>query len=110
MLVKLEENNIVIFVLPNCTDLLQPLDVSRNKGLKTEIKKCFVNWYSDEVKEQLDNGISIQEVNINMQMSKMKPLAARWLVGAFDYKYLQDNEQFAVNGFIESGIFEVLSC
>ena len=27
----------------------------------------------------------------------MKPLASRWLVGAFDH--LQDNEQFAVNGF-----------
>ena len=43
-----------------------------------------------------------------MQMSKIKPLAARRLVGAFDY--LQDNEQFAVNGFKEAGIFDVLSC
>ena len=76
-----------------------------NKALKAEIKKHFVNWHSDEVKEQLDNGIPIEEVNIKMQMSKTKPLAACLLVGAFDY--LQDNEQFAVNGFKESGIFEV---
>ena len=36
----------------------------------------------------------------------MKPLAAQWLAGAFDY--LQGNEQFAVNGFKEDGIFYVL--
>ena len=31
-----------------------------------------------------------------MPMSKMKSLAAQWLVGDFDY--LQENEKFAVNG------------
>ena len=45
--------------------------------------------------------------SIHMPMSKMKPLAAQWLVGAFDY--LQENEQFAVNGFKEAGIFDVLT-
>ena len=43
-----------------------------------------------------------------MSISKMKPLAARWLVGTFDY--LQDHEEFAVNGFKEAGIFNVLTC
>ena len=56
-----------IFVPPNCTDLLQPLDISVNKPLKAEIKRSFaiwVNWYSDEVKQQLDSQIPIPEVNI----------------------------------------------
>ena len=57
MLEKLEENNVkVIFVPPNCTDLLQPLDVSINKPLKAEIKKQFITWYSGEVQSQLNNG------------------------------------------------------
>ena len=79
-----------------------------NKPLKAEIKKRFVNWYSDEVKQQLDNRIRIQEVNIKMQISRMKAVATCWMVGAFDY--LRDNEQFAVNGFKEAGIFDVLHC
>ena len=109
VLLKLEENNIVvIFIPPNCTDLLQPLDISVNKPLKAEIKRRFVNWYSDEVKAQLDNEISIQEVKVQMPLSKMKSLAARWLVGAFDY--LQDHEQFAVNGFKQAGIFDICKC
>ena len=69
-----------IFILPNYTDMLHPLDISVNKPLKAEIKRRFVNWYSDEVKVQLDNGIPIEEVNIQMPISKMKPLVARWCI------------------------------
>ena len=88
--------------------MLQPLDISVNKPLKAEIKRRFVNWYSDEVKVQLDSGIPIEEISIHMPISKMKPLAACWLVGAFDY--LQQHEEFAVNGFKEAGIFDLLTC
>ena len=50
VLSKLEENNVLVIFIPlNCTDMLQPLDISVNKPLKAEIKRCFVNWYSDEV-------------------------------------------------------------
>ena len=42
------------FLFPlNCTDLLQPLDISVNKPLQAEIRIRFVigiNWYSDKVK------------------------------------------------------------
>ena len=106
---KLDENNIlVVFIPPNYTDMRQPLDVSVNKPLKAEIKRCFVSWYSDRVKVQLDNGRPIEEVNIQMLISKMKSPVACWLVGAFDY--LQDHEEFAVNGFKEAGIFNVFTC
>ena len=45
VLSKLDENNIlVIFIPPNCTDMLQLLDISVNKPLKAEIKRRFVNW------------------------------------------------------------------
>ena len=40
-------------------------------------------------------------------MSKMKSLAVQWLVGAFDY--LQENEQFVVNGFKETVEYLMLS-
>ena len=43
----------------------------------------FVNWYSDEVKQQLDDRIPVQEIDIKIQMNKMKPLATCWLVSAF---------------------------
>ena len=36
----------------------------------------------------------------------MKGFSCEWIVGAFDY--LQDNKQFAIDGFKETGILDVL--
>ena len=39
----------VVFVPPNCTDHLQPLDLSVNKSAKGFLKRKFWEWYSDEI-------------------------------------------------------------
>ena len=55
LLSKLDENIIlVVFIQPNCTNMLQPLDISVKKPLKAKIMRHFVNWYSNDVKVQLD--------------------------------------------------------
>ena len=40
-----------------------------------------------------------------MAISKMKPLAAPWLVGPFDYL-----QELAVDGFKEAGTCDLLAC
>ena len=46
----LEANNIhVCLLLPNTTDLLQPMDVAINKPAKDFLKCQFEHWYSDKV-------------------------------------------------------------
>ena len=65
VLQKLEESNvIVIFVPPNCTDQLQPLDLSVNKPIKAQMRKCFINWYFDKVAEQMKSGKSPDTINV----------------------------------------------
>ena len=50
----LEDNNVrVARVLPNCTDCLQPMDVSVNKVVKNFLRQQFQKWYADQVYEQL---------------------------------------------------------
>jgi len=47
----LEDNNILVAEVPaNCTDHLQPLDLSMNKPVKSHMKHLFQLWYTDEVK------------------------------------------------------------
>ena len=46
----LEQNNIYPISIPaNCTDKLQPMDLSVNKSLKDQLKTQFMEWYSSRV-------------------------------------------------------------
>ena len=54
-LALLQENNVLSVIVPsNCTDLLQPLDLSVNKPLKDPLRRSFQSWYSEQVSKQLD--------------------------------------------------------
>ena len=49
----LEKNNINHINVPaNCTDKLQPLNLTGSKPLKDEMKQCFQVWYPEEVQKQ----------------------------------------------------------
>ena len=53
-------NNIhVLSVLANCTDRLQPMDLSVNKSVKEFMRGRFRDWYSEQVQQQLSEGKEI---------------------------------------------------
>ena len=83
-LTLLDVNNIkVILIPPNCTDRLQPLDVSVNKAAKEFLHKKFHKWYTKQVCLQLQqNG---KQPPIDLCLSIVKPLGAHWMVELYDY-------------------------
>ena len=98
----LEKNNIYcVFVPANCTDRLQPMDLSVNKSAKEFMRAQFSAWYASQVQKQLDSGV--EEVSpVDLRMSIMKPVGARWLVSLYDY--LRENSDIIKNGFNAAGI------
>ena len=55
VLACLKENNILYVKVPaNCTDRLQPLDVSTNKPAKDFLRSKFQTWYAEKLSIQLD--------------------------------------------------------
>ena len=68
----------------NCTDKLQPMDLAVNTPFKDVMKKEFIAWYTDQVRTQLDRGIKIEEVNVDMRLSVVKPLSAKWIIKAVE--------------------------
>ena len=51
----LEDNNIQSVLVPaNCTDRLQPMDLSVNKSVKAFLRSQFSTWYSNEVFKQIE--------------------------------------------------------
>lgn len=108
MLACLKENNIFYVKVPaNCTDRLQPLDVSTNKPAKDFLRSKFQAWYADKLSTQLDEKSGSTTLQpVDLKLSTMKPLGARWMIEL--YNYLKLNPQIIINGFKEVGILDIL--
>lgn len=73
----------MVTIPANCTDRLQPLDVSVNKPAK---RKQFHTWYAEQVCKQLQHDKESNFVPIDLKLSIMKPLGAQWMIKLFDVK------------------------
>lgn len=101
----LGDNNILYTLVPaNCTDQLQPLDLSVNKPAKDFMKRQFQNWYGEMICKQLE--VKVEE-EVDMRLSIMKPLSARWLIDM--HKYFVDHPSIIVNGFHRAGIVDAIN-
>ena len=55
----LEKNHILVVKIPaNCTDKLQPMDLSVNKAVKDFLRQKFMEWYLTQVMEKLSKNDS----------------------------------------------------
>ena len=82
----LEENQLHVCLLPlNTTDLLQPMDISVNKPVKSFLKDTFSQWYAKQLLQQCEDqshvpllDISLEPIDISMVV--MKNISAKWFV------------------------------
>ena len=80
----LEEYRIFVVLVPsNCTDKLQPMDLSVNKSAKDYLRKQFHTWYAAKVKDQLESGKNPDEVCVDVKMTVIKEVGVRWLVSLY---------------------------
>ena len=101
----LHTNNVcVVIVPPNRTDRLCPLDVCVNKAAKEYMRRQFHFQYSNQVCENLKNG-KVNE-SIDLEMSVVKPLSAKWMLGLHDY--VKPKPDIIRNEFHGSGITCIL--
>lgn len=90
-----------VFVPANCTDQLQPLDLSVNKPAKDFLRKKFEEWYAVQVYNQ---GTAVP---IKFPLSTMKPLGAQWIKEL--YSYMLEHPEIAHNGFKAAGIADIVT-
>ena len=94
-----------VFEPKNLTAHFQPLDLNVNGHAKQFLKRKFENWYSEHVTKEIEKGINVFSVNIEMKLSIVKPLHARWLISLYDH--MQNNRQVIIKAFEMAGIIPI---
>ena len=83
----LSDNHILLQSVPaNFNYLLQPRDVQGgpNLSVKQMMKKKFTNWYADQITQVMDKGQELEQIEIPLKLSIVKPLYAKWLIEMYN--------------------------
>ena len=105
----LKDNKILFdFVPANMTSIFQPLDLTVNGYAKRYYKKVFNEWYTDQVFQQLDDGKDLEEIDVKLQLTTLKPLHAQWLTEFYNHMTTNEGKKVILNGWKASGIREAI--
>ena len=77
----------VVSVPANMTHFFQHLDLTVNREAKKFMKDQFTAWYSAQIHTQLDSGVALDDVDVDMRLSVLKPIHTTWLVSMFKAGY-----------------------
>ena len=80
-----ESNGKMVSVPNNWTNYFQSLDLTVNKSSKDFLRKEAQSWYSQEIVEQMDAGKRSDQIKVEVRVSVVKPLHAKWIVKYYDY-------------------------
>ena len=106
---KLKESKIKVTRVPvNMTNLFQPLVLTVNGSAKAFLKKKFTEWYSSSISKQLEEGKSIGHIDVELKLSFLKPLHAKWINELYDYMTSEEGHQIISNGWKTAFITEAI--
>ena len=81
----LKENNIILIRVPaKMTHIFQPLDLTVNQWAKKIMRERFSQWYAGVIRQHLDEGKILKEVEIKFPLSVVKPLHATWIIEMYN--------------------------
>ena len=109
VLTVLKNNNILLVRLPaNMTHIFQPLDLMVNGTFKTFMRKKFSEWYSRQILHGLENGCEALNAKVDVKLTVMKPLNAKWLSEFYNYINSSDGQEITRNGWLRDGITDTI--
>ena len=109
VIVKQYQDNILIVNVPrNVTKYYQPLDLTVNGYCKIFLKRKFTQWYSAEVTRQLANKVALEDVQVKLQLTKLKPLQAGWIIEFFNEMTTSKGSEKTGSGWNASGIKDAI--
>ena len=90
------------------THFFQPLDLTVNREAKKFMKDQFTAWYATQIHTQLDSGLPLNAVDVDMRLLVLKPIHATWLVSMFNHLSSSEGRISIAKGWKKAGISEVI--
>lgn len=87
-------------------ELVVPIAYSHSMLTSRKPLKSFEDWYSNQLVWQLNDNDDVSVTPVDLSLSKLKPLSARWLVKM--HQYLGNHLDIIRSGFNEVGIVKAL--
>ena len=109
VLSKLTSKNIEVVNVPaNMTHFFQPLDLTVNRDAKKFMKDQFTSWYSANVQSQLDSEVPLEDVDVDLRLSVIKPIHATWLVSLYNHLSSSEGKLSIAKGWKKARITDVV--
>ena len=96
------------YVPANMTHFFQPLDLTVNRSAKNFMRKQFMTYYASAVREQLQAGKNLEDIEVDFRISHLKPLHAQWLVNAYNYFTGEKGKEVIAKGWERAEISGLL--
>ena len=104
-----KENSIAtVFIPANMTCHLQPLDLTVNGYAKKYCKKKFNEWYMEQIMKQLDSEKPIDEIEVKLQLTTLKPLHTEWLTDFYNLMTTSEGKDVILSGWKAAKIIQVI--
>ena len=85
------------------TKYYQPLDLTVNGYSKRFLKNKFNEWYSFQVSKQLAEGVMLENVQVKLNLTILKPIHAGWLVDFYNHMTTDKGFDIIKNGWKAAG-------
>ena len=89
--------------------IYQVLDLIVNRCAKRFTRKKFNEWYTNQVRQQLDEGKEVaQIIEFKLTRTTLKPILAKWLVDLYNHMTTPEGEQVISSGWSAARITSAL--
>ena len=84
-------------------------DMTVNREAKKFMKDQFTSWYSAQIQSQLDSGVVLNDVDVDLRLSVLKPIHATWIVSNYNHLSSFEGRQSIVKGWKKAGVTDVVN-
>ena len=73
------------------------------------MKDQFTSWYSAQIQGQLDSGVVLDDVDVDLRLSVLKPIHETWIVIMYNHFSSSEGRQSIAKGWKKAGVTDVVN-